>query len=123
LAWQEVATKVADIGVNAGERRWGMGISVGVRQTALWALYCFMVFPDSYVDCISMAIAVGGDVDTTAATVGGIIGARVGHGAIPQIWRKQLRDMEDWKYKELVEMGEKTWEHVVNDRVKVDYDC
>lgn len=115
--WEEVAKHLVDMCVKKGERRWGNGISIGTRQTALWALYCFMTYPDSYVDCISLAIAVGGDVDTTAATVGGIIGARVGLASIPTVWQHVLQDIGEWTYKDLIDMGQKAWDLVDRDMV------
>lgn len=117
--WEEVAKQIVDIGINKGERRWGNGISIGTRQTALWALYCFMSCPDSYVDCISLAIAVGGDVDTTAATVGGIIGARVGLGCIPAVWQNVLQDLGEWTYSDLMDIGKKAWGYVDRNEVHV----
>jgi hypothetical protein len=79
------AARITEIGINKNnERIWrdvepGVNcISVGPWQTTLWALWCFLTNPDSYVGCVATAIAAGGDVDTTAAISGGIAGARVG---------------------------------------------
>ena len=54
------------------------GISPFVTGSVLWSLYSFLRSPDDYWGAISTAIAVGGDVDTTAAMTGAIAGTRVG---------------------------------------------
>ena len=116
---EDAARRIIEIGVSNKERQWGDGISVGARQTALWALWCFIKNPDSYVDCIADAIIVGGDVDTTAATVGGIIGGRVGASKIPAIWLKPLHDYGEWNYEQLLDMGKKAFKYVQDDKVTV----
>lgn len=99
------SARIREIGLSKGERRWGNGISVGVRQTSLWALWCLCKSPDNYTEAISLAIAVGGDVDSTAAIVGALVGTRVGVDAIPSIWKECLHDYDDYKYGALVELG------------------
>jgi ADP-ribosylglycohydrolase len=111
------ARRIVEIGTSNKERRWGDGISVGARQTALWALWSFVRSPDSFVDCMANAIGVGGDVDTTAATAGGIIGARVGHDAIPLLWRSCLHDYNEWNYEQLCDVGCKVYEMVKKNSV------
>jgi ADP-ribosyl-[dinitrogen reductase] hydrolase len=46
----------------------------------LWAVICF---PASWSDAVAAAIGLGGDVDTLGAIVGGLMGARLGLGAVP----------------------------------------
>jgi hypothetical protein len=50
------------------------GISPFVTSSVLWSLYSFLRSPDDYWEAICTAIAVGGDVDTTAAMTGAIAG-------------------------------------------------
>ena len=38
----------------------------------------------SYSECIAQIMALAGDTDTNAAIVGGMLGACVGHSALPQ---------------------------------------
>jgi ADP-ribosylglycohydrolase len=45
----------------------------------------------NYESCVAGAISLGGDTDTTAAVVGGLIGARDGVGAIPARWLNAMR--------------------------------
>lgn len=117
MPWEMVANRIIEIGVTNGERRWGDGISIGSRQTALWAIYSFLAHPDSFKDCMACAIKVGGDVDTTAATVGGIIGARVGYDGIPSIWKTQVHDLGEWKHDELLAVSKKAYKLIQNKRV------
>lgn len=117
MPWEMVANRIIEIGVSNGERRWGDGISIGSRQTALWAIYSFLANPNSFTDCMACAIMVGGDVDTTAATVGGIIGARVGYAGIPAIWKKQVHDMGEWKHDDLLAVSQKVFELIQNKSV------
>jgi len=46
----------------------------------------------NYEQAITEAVACGGDTDTVAAIVGGIVGARVGKAGIPQDWVENCRD-------------------------------
>lgn len=48
----------------------------------------------SYEDVVSNAVRLGGDTDTTAAIIGGLLGLRDGVGAIPERWLSVLRGRE-----------------------------
>lgn len=54
-----------------------IGTKADVRQTVPAALYCFLKFK-VFGNAVEAAIRAGGDTDTTAAIVGGMIGARDG---------------------------------------------
>lgn len=109
-SFEDAAKRVIKIGLSNKEKRWGNGISYGVRQTTLWALLCFMKTPDSFVDCISNTIRIGGDVDSAAAISCAIIGSRMGNKNIPDIWKNQLHDLNEWSFDELIGLGKKTYE-------------
>lgn len=47
---------------------------------------------DNYEQAITEAIACGGDTDTVAAIIGGIVGANVGKAGIPNDWVEKLKD-------------------------------
>jgi ADP-ribosylglycohydrolase len=47
---------------------------------------------------------VGGDVDTTAAIVGGIVGARLGMDSIPSNWVACVHDINIWNADQLRDM-------------------
>jgi ADP-ribosylglycohydrolase len=55
-----------------------------VIPTVLAALSAVMRFPDSWPGAVTAAIGLGGDVDTLGAIVGGLMGARLGLGSIPE---------------------------------------
>jgi len=96
------ATEISTIGVEPPLDEEWQGISPFVTTSVLWSIYSFLGSPDDFVECISTAIAVGGDVDTTAAMAGAISGARVGLHQIPQQLAHQLNDNGAWGRDELV---------------------
>lgn len=58
---------------------------------------------DDYEQAISEAVACGGDTDTVAAIIGGIVGANVGKAGIPEDWLNNLKDWpRDKKYLDLL---------------------
>ena len=67
-----------------------LGLSRGVSgytyHTVPVAIHCWLSFPDDFQKAVTAAIECGGDADTTAAIVGGIVGARVGKDGIPTEW-------------------------------------
>jgi ADP-ribosylglycohydrolase len=77
------------------------GISPFVISTVLWSLYCFLHSSDDYYASIWTAIAVGGDVDTTAAITGAISGAYNGRQVLPEHMLKMLHDHGKWRLGEL----------------------
>jgi ADP-ribosyl-[dinitrogen reductase] hydrolase len=54
------------------------------------AIHAWLSHQENYRDAILAVIKCGGDTDTTAAIVGGIIGARVGKIGIPTDWLTNL---------------------------------
>lgn len=66
------------------------GVSGFVLHTVPIVLHAWLSYPDDYVSGVKAVIACGGDTDTTAAIVGGIIGARTGIEGIPPDWRTNL---------------------------------
>jgi ADP-ribosylglycohydrolase len=81
------------------------GISPFVIPSVLWSLYSFLRTPDDYWETICTAIAVGGDVDTTAAMAGAISGAHLGVAAIPPDLASRLTDRGTWGYDDLVQLA------------------
>ena len=72
------------------------GIAPFVVPSVLWSLYAFLRSPDDYWETICTAIAVGGDVDTTAAMAGAMSGARNGGAALPEDLTRRLNDRGAW---------------------------
>lgn len=86
------------------------GISPFVTASVLWSLYSFLRSPEDYWETICKAIAVGGDVDTTAAMAGAISGAYLGLKAIPSPLALRLADQGTWGFAELMELAQKCFE-------------
>ena len=79
----------------------GRGVSGYTYHTVPVAIHCWLSFPDDFQEAVTAAIECGGDADTTAAIVGGIVGARVGKDGIPTElisgiweWPRSVRWME-----------------------------
>jgi ADP-ribosylglycohydrolase len=102
LSPDAAAIKIAQAGLGAGDEPKWDGISPFVTPSVLWALYSFLRFPDDYWEAILTAIAVGGDVDTTAAMAGAIAGARLGPAAVPAELAASIQDRGTWKAEDLV---------------------
>jgi len=62
---------------------WTLGNSLEAHRSVPTAITCFALNPDSYLDAVSTAVALGGDTDTLAAITGAISGAHLGISAIP----------------------------------------
>jgi ADP-ribosylglycohydrolase len=75
----------------------------------LWSLYSFLKSPEDYQGTISTAIAVGGDVDTTAAMAGAVSGAYLGLGAVPPNLAECLTDQGSWGFDELKRLADECY--------------
>ncbi len=69
------------------------GVTGYTYHTVPVAIHCWLSFPNDFQKGVTAAIECGGDADTTAAIVGGIVGARGGKDGIPANW---LRDIWEW---------------------------
>jgi hypothetical protein len=56
-----------------------------------------------------MSIRAGGDTDTTAAIVGGIVGARLGIESIPSYFVEKINDRGNYKSDELIKLSHKLY--------------
>jgi ADP-ribosylglycohydrolase len=105
-------TFISKAGIDANysdEDDW-QGITPFVISSVLWSLYSFLRTPDDYWETICTAIAVGGDVDTTAAMAGAISGAYLGLNAIPSQLTNRLTDQGKWGFDELIELAHQCYE-------------
>lgn len=105
---------IASIGVEPSYTDGWEGISPFVTSSVLWSLYSVLRSPDDYWEAVCTAIAVGGDVDTTAAMAGAISGAVVGLHGIPLEPARLVTDQGDWGYDRLVQLAHDL--HVVSGR-------
>lgn len=97
--------------IEGDDPRWE-GISPWARPSVLWSLYCLMAQPTSVWKALELAIMPGGDVDTTAAMAGTLVGAHVGlqkfpeqviHEVAPQI---HDRKAPEWGWSALEKLAE-----------------
>jgi hypothetical protein len=86
------------------------GISPFVTSSVTWSLYCFLRTPEDYWETICTAIAVGGDVDSTASMAGAISGAHLGLEALPQSLAFALADQGTWGFSDLVELAHQCYD-------------
>lgn len=64
----------------------GAGEQISCPDTVPFVVWMAATHPDDYAEAVWHVAAVGGDRDTTAAMVGGIVAGRTGAGAIPAQW-------------------------------------
>jgi ADP-ribosyl-[dinitrogen reductase] hydrolase len=71
-----------------------LGLAQGVTgytyHTVPVAIHCWLSFPNDFRNAVIAAIECGGDADTTAAIVGGIVGAKVGKEGMPADWTRGI---------------------------------
>jgi hypothetical protein len=71
----------------------GNGARVTCADTVPLALWIAFGHLGDYAAAIRHAVAAGGDADTIAAIVGGIVAARVGEESIPRAWRERVEPL------------------------------
>ncbi len=69
------------------------GVSGFVVDTVAVAIRIWLAHPADFEAAVTTAVHCGGDTDTLAAIVGGIVGARCGDSGLPQHW---LRSLWEW---------------------------
>lgn len=76
----------ADVPIQAVAKTLGNGFLVTAPDTVPYALWCAANHLDDFVPSLADAICTGGDCDTNAAIVGGIVALSVGLNRIPSDW-------------------------------------
>lgn len=66
------------------------GVTGYMYHTVPVVIQCWLNNPTNFQQAVMDLIDCGGDTDTTAAILGGIIGARVGKTGIPNLWLENL---------------------------------
>ncbi|GAA1990804.1 hypothetical protein GCM10009738_84000 [Kitasatospora viridis] len=79
--------------VELAAHRLGNGRLVSAVDTVPFALWCAARHPDDFAGALWATASAGGDVDTTCAIVGGILGART---AIPADWAAAVEPLPAW---------------------------
>jgi poly(ADP-ribose) glycohydrolase ARH3 len=82
-----------------------LGNGIEAPRSVPTAIYCFLLQPKSYKDCVIYAISLGGDTDTIASMAGAISGAYLAIEAIADKWKGKL---ENRAYIEA--LAEKLWQ-------------
>lgn len=109
LSPEAAATFLVKAGLCPGHEGEWAGVSSYVLPSVLWSLYSFLRSPEDVREALRCAIAVGGDVDTTAAMAGAMLGAYHGRGALPPAWTALLNDQGRFGEAELVELTERCY--------------
>lgn len=78
-----------DVPVDAVVKALGNGSLVTAPDTVPFALWCATHRFGNYVESLSLTISGGGDCDTNAAIVGGIVSLSTGLDGIPDEWRRE----------------------------------
>lgn len=66
------------------------GVTGYTYHTVPAAIHCWLSHPDDFKEAIVTMVECGGDTDSTAAIVGGIVGARVGRDGIPEGYLQKI---------------------------------
>lgn len=85
------------------------GITPFVTTSVLWSFYAFLRTPEDYRQTIYTAVAVGGDVDTTAAMAGAMSGAFNGFCCVPPALAGLLNDQGEGRLHDLVKLAGRLW--------------
>jgi ADP-ribosylglycohydrolase len=107
---EEAVELISRVGLEPGYSDGWRGISPFVVSSVLWSLYSFLKSPEDYQETIRIAIAVGGDVDTTAAKAGAISGAHLGLAVIPHTLAGRITDQGSWDFPELTDLAGKCYD-------------
>jgi ADP-ribosylglycohydrolase len=86
-----------------------MGVPGTAGATALFALWCWLRTPRAFMPAVLEAISAGGDTDTVAAVVGGLVGATTGARRLPRFFTHRLRDVPHWRAEHLAVLCEEAW--------------
>ena len=76
------------VSVEDAARTLGSGAKLVSSDTVPFCLWCAFHHLDSFTDALWTCVSGGGDVDTTAAIVGGIVSLAVSDEGIPEEWRR-----------------------------------
>ncbi|MDF1663355.1 MAG: ADP-ribosylglycohydrolase family protein, partial [Planctomycetota bacterium] len=66
-----------------------------VIPTVLGSLWAILSHPQSWIDAVGAAVALGGDVDTLGAIVGAVMGAKLGFQSIPKSLRSTVQRRDE----------------------------
>jgi len=76
----------------------GNGREISAQDTVPFCLWVVAKHSEDFAEAFWATASAGGDVDTTCAIVGGILGARLGlgPGGVPDEWLRRCEPLPDW---------------------------
>jgi ADP-ribosylglycohydrolase len=86
----------ASVSVSEAAYELGNGSRVLAQDTVPFALWAAATHLTDYRAAVLACVEAGGDVDTTAAIVGGVVAAAVGRDGIPPEWLTHRERLPDW---------------------------
>ena len=90
------ALRMPSVSVEEAAYELGNGTRVTAQDTVPFTIWAAARHLDDYPAAVQSCIEAGGDIDTTAAIVGGIVGAFAGRTGIPQDWLAAREPLPDW---------------------------
>ncbi|MDX9740946.1 MAG: ADP-ribosylglycohydrolase family protein [Gammaproteobacteria bacterium] len=81
-------------GATTGRAAQVLGLGNTMLDSLPYALYCFLIHPHEFIECVLAAVLQGGDRDTIGALAGTLSGAFLGVTAIPASWRARLENTQ-----------------------------
>ncbi|MCO6004101.1 ADP-ribosylglycohydrolase family protein [Actinoallomurus purpureus] len=90
----EAARELGGVTVEQAAARLGNGSRITAPDTVPFTLWLAARYLDDYETAVRACAVAGGDIDTTAAIVGGIVEARA--GGAPDLWRRRREPLPDW---------------------------
>jgi ADP-ribosylglycohydrolase len=90
------ARRLPSVSVAEAAYELGNGSQITAQDTVPFTIWVAARHLDDYPAAVLSCIEAGGDVDTTAAIVGGIVGAFVGQPGIPPDWLAAREPLPDW---------------------------
>ncbi|MBL1078821.1 ADP-ribosylglycohydrolase family protein [Nocardia sp. 2] len=88
------AAGIDDSGTAAGEL--GVGHDTSAVDTVPFGLWVVAHHGHDFADACWTAVAAGGDIDTTCAIIGGILGARATSDGLPLDWLERCEPLPEW---------------------------
>ncbi|QFG24722.1 ADP-ribosylglycohydrolase family protein [Actinomadura sp. WMMB 499] len=77
-------------------RELGNGSRITAQDTVPFALWAASTRLEDYESAVRACVAVGGDMDTTAAMAGGVVAAHRGPAAVPSAWLEAREPLPAW---------------------------
>ncbi|BCY07509.1 ADP-ribosylglycohydrolase family protein [Actinoplanes sp. L3-i22] len=74
----------------------GSGLRISAPDTVPYALWCAARHQDDLAAALWATASAGGDIDTTCAIAGGVVGARTGLAGVPGEWLKRCEGLPAW---------------------------